>query len=334
LKLVDKLGYFDEFTSALNAKLGKGSSDKINFITLSKYNKVQESMKGKPFAKDKIAVIYAVGEIEGGDGGDDKIGSEELSAAIREARLDDKVKAIVMRVNSPGGSAIASEVIWREVVLAKKAKPFIISMGDVAASGGYYIACAADTIVAQPNTITGSIGVFGLMFNAQNMLKNKLGITTDSYKTSQYADLGTVLRPMTPSERMMIQHSVDKVYTTFTQRVADGRHMTPAAVDSMGQGRVWSAIDAKRIGLVDVLGGLDDAIKIAAKKAKLDNYRIKELPEEKEPFQAIMEGISGDAETWYMQNKLGVDYRYWNAANEILKIQGIQARSMYDVKFE
>ena len=205
------------------------------------------------------------------------------------------MKAIVLRVNSPGGSALASDVIWRETKLAKEAKPFIVSMGDVAASGGYYISCLADTIVAQPNTITGSIGVFGLLMNAQKLLTNKLGLTFDTYKTGPYADMGLPTRALTPMEREKIQKGVEEVYDTFISHVAEGRHITKADVDSIGQGRVWSAVDAKKIGLVDMFGGLDDAVKLAAKKAGVDNYRIKELPEQKEPLQEFLEELKGES---------------------------------------
>ncbi|CAN5397373.1 signal peptide peptidase SppA [soil metagenome] len=333
LKLVDKLGYYDEFMAELNIKSGKGKNEKMNFVTLAKYDKVPEPVSDQPFSKDRIAVIYAVGSIEGGDGNENTIGSDKLSAAIREARLDDKVKAIVMRVNSPGGSALASDIIWREVALAKKAKPFIVSMGNVAASGGYYISCAADSIIAQPNTITGSIGVFGLMFNAQKMLKNKLGITVDTYKTGTYTDIGTVTRPMTEAERLMIQKDVDQVYNTFTARVAEGRKIPQAMVDSLGQGRVWSGVDALRIGLVDRLGGLDDAIASAAKMANVTNYRIKNMPDQKSPYQSLMQDLTSGAEAKYMQMKLGTEYKYWNAFQNIMSIQGIQAREFYEIGF-
>ena len=331
LNLVDHLGYYDDFIADLNTKIGNSKSEKLKLVTLNQYIKSPSSIT-KPYSKNKIAVIYAEGEIGGGEGDDNSIGSDGMAATIREARLDDKIKAIVLRVNSPGGSALASDVIWREVMLAKKAKPFIVSMGSVAASGGYYISCAADTIVAQPNTITGSIGVFGLMFNAQNMLKNKLGITVDTYKTSAYTDLGTVTRALTTNERAIIQQSVDQVYNTFTSRVAEGRKIRQDMVDSIGQGRVWSGIDAKRLGLVDVLGGLDDAIAIAAKKANLANYRIKALPEQKDAMQEIMDGLSGNAETWFMQEKLGTDFRFYKASQDIMKIKGIQARSFYNTE--
>jgi protease IV len=330
--LVDKLAYFDEFLEDVNNKLGQANGEELKLISINKYSKSNPTSK-KEFTSDKIAVIYAIGEIEGGKGDDETIGSDKISETIREARLDKNIKAIVLRVNSPGGSALASDVIWREVVLAKRVKPVVVSMGNVAASGGYYISCAANAIVAEPTTITGSIGVFGLMFNAQNMFKNKLGLTFDTYKTSNYTDLGTITRPLTSGEKNILQVQVDEVYNTFTSRVAQGRKMSQADVDSIGQGRVWSGIDAKRIGLVDELGGLDRAIAIAKKMAKLDNYRIKELPVQKEALEELITDLSGEAQAKYLQVKLGPAFSYWEKANELMKIQGIQARSFYQAEF-
>ncbi len=294
LHLVDQLTYQDELDKIIASRNGN-ESDKINFVSLAQYKEVPASVSDKKIAKDRIAVIYATGEIVSGKGERDQMGSDVIAAAIKKAREDSKVKAIVLRVNSPGGSALASDVIWRETKLAKESKPFIVSMGDVAASGGYYISCLADTIVAQPNTITGSIGVFGLMMNAEKLLTDKLGLTFDTYKTGPYADMGLPTRALTPMERNKIQKGVEDVYDTFISHVAEGRHISKADVDSIGQGRVWSATDAKRIGLVDMFGSLSDAIKIAAKKAGVDNYRIKELPEQKEPLQEFLEDLKGES---------------------------------------
>ncbi len=324
-KIVDKIGYKDEFIALLRKESNKKTSEDLKLVTLKKYNHATGPVK--EFTRDKIAVIYATGNIVSGKGEPDEIGSESLSETIRKAREDEKVKAIVLRVNSPGGDALASEVIWREMAMSRKVKPVIVSMGDVAASGGYYISCAADTIVAQPNTITGSIGVFGVIFNAQKLFNNKFGITFDGYKTAPFSDTGTPFRPLTETEKMIIQQSVERVYTTFTTRVSDGRNIPLALVDSIGQGRVWSGTDALQLGLVDKLGGLDDAIAIAAEKAGLKNYRISELPEQKEPFMQIMEEITGDVETRWIKNKLGVDYNYYQTYQSIKNMQGIQARS-------
>ncbi|MBP9933735.1 MAG: signal peptide peptidase SppA [Chitinophagaceae bacterium] len=330
-KMVDKIGYKDEFLTDLASRTSKDDIDAIKFVNLNRYTKTKSTTPSKEFTRDKIAVIYASGDIVGGKGSADQIGSDALSETIRKARLDDKVKGVVLRVNSPGGDALASEVIWREALLCKQSKPFIVSMGDVAASGGYYISCMADTIVAQPNTITGSIGVFGLLFNAKDMFNNKLGITFDNYETGPYANTGTITRPLTEGERRVLQNSVERVYDTFTKRVADGRKMSQPDVDSIGQGRVWSGIDALQIGLVDVLGGLDDAIVIAAKKAGITNYRVSELPEQKEPLQQFMEELSGDVETRYLKSRLGSDFELVRYANEIMNWKGIQARLPFSV---
>ena len=330
-KMVDKIGYKDEFLADLASKTSKTEIDDIKFVNLNRYTKTKSTAPAKEFTRDKIAVIYASGDIVGGKGASDQIGSDALSETIRKARLDDKVKAVVLRVNSPGGDALASEVIWREALLCKQSKPFIVSMGDVAASGGYYISCMADTIVAQPNTITGSIGVFGLLFSARDMFKNKLGVTFDGYETGPYANTGTMTRPLTAGERNVLQNSVERVYDTFTKRVADGRKMSQADVDSIGQGRVWSGIDALQIGLVDVLGGLDDAVAIAAKKAAITNYRVSEMPEQKEPLQQFMEELSGDVETRYLKSKLGSDFELIRYANELMNWKGIQARLPFSV---
>ncbi len=333
LKLVDALAYYDQVQNDLNTKCGTAIGQKPKFVSLTKYSKAPLA-KTKKFSKEKIAVIYANGEIVSGKGQDDEVGSETIAAALRNARNDDNVKAIVLRVNSPGGSALASDVIWRETVLAKAQKPFIVSMGNLAASGGYYISAAADTIVAQPNTITGSIGVFGVLLNAQKMFNNKLGLTFDTYKTGPYADLGTITRPITENERNIIQKSVEQVYDTFTKRVAAGRNMSQADVDSIGQGRVWSAQDAQEIGLVDVFGGLNDAIAIAAKKANVENYRIKELPEQKEPLQELMEDLSGEAEAKFLSAHFGDSYKYLKTLDKLVKLKGVQARLPFEIVTE
>lgn len=326
-KLVDGLMYEDEVLKILKEKSGISSADKLKLVSLNKFNKVVQK---QDYVKEKIAVVFATGDIGSGEGDEENIGSETTVKAIRTAREDNNVKAIVLRVNSPGGSALASDVIWREVELAHKTKPVIVSMGNVAASGGYYISCAADTIVAQPNTITGSIGVFGLLFNMKNLLNNKLGITTDVYKTGLYSDLGMPTHPLSDAERQIMQNSVEDVYGVFTQRVADGRGMLQANVDSIGQGRVWSGEDAKELGLVDVLGGFEDAIHIAAKMAKLDKYRITELPEQKEALQEILDDLSDDASTRFAKINLGDAARYYTSIKELVKLRGVQTRMMFD----
>lgn len=330
-KFADQLAYKDEILEILKEKTEAKAVDKINSVSIADYTNAKESKK-KDFTKDKIAVIYAVGEIESGEGDDEKIGSERISKAIREARLDEKVKAIVLRVNSPGGSALASEVMWREVVLAKQVKPVIVSMGNVAASGGYYISCAADTIVAEPNTITGSIGVFGVLFNAQGFMNNKIGITFDTVKTNAHADIGSINRPLTASERDIIQKSVENVYDVFITRVAEGRKLTKEQVDEIGQGRVWSGVDAKRIGLVDVLGGLETAIDIAAQKAGLENYKLLSLPKQKDPFEELFSKGTSSVEEAIVKHFLGENAKYYITIDRLKSYSGIQARMPYEVE--
>ena len=335
-KLADKLYYKDQVLDDLKDRCGLEDAKKLKMVSMAKYTDAPKPKKkeDKGLAKDKIAVIYASGSIEGGEGDDQTIGSDRISKAIRKARLDENVKAIVLRVNSPGGSSLASDVIWREVVLAKAAKPVVASMGDVAASGGYYISCAADTIVAQPNTITGSIGVFGLLMNLKNLMNNKLGITVDTVKTNHYADLGSAFRPLTQAERDIIQNSVNEIYDAFITKVADGRDMKKADIDSIGQGRVWSGADAKGLGLVDVLGGMEDAIEIAAGMAKLDHYRVAEYPEQKEPFKAFMEELQGQGEDVMLKKSLGENYRFYKTLDDMRKMEGIQARMPFDIYIE
>ncbi len=343
LKLVDELKYKDEFLDMLKAKLNVKEKDKVNYISIGKYAESLDDTKKFDFgkddgeekssAKDKLAIIYCVGAIESGKGDEETIGSETIAKAIKDARTDSSIKAIVLRVNSPGGSALASDVIWREVVLAKKSKPVVVSMGDVAASGGYYISCAADRIFAQPNTITGSIGVFGLMPNAQRLFSNKFGIYIDTANTAAHSDMGTPYRPVTAMEGEFIQKSVEKVYDTFTKKVAEGRGMTQADVDSIGQGRVWSGIDALKIKLVDELGGITDAVKFTAKKANLkeDEYEIVSFPKQKDPLANLIKGKKEEEEAKTMQQHLGIFYNHIKAAQSLIKMKGVQARLPFDM---
>lgn len=328
-KFVDQLSYYDEVLDELKRKTGLNSDDKVKFVDLKKY--AQSLPAIKEFSAKKIAVIYANGEIVGGKGDEDQMGSDKIAAAIRKARTDTTIKAIVLRVNSPGGSALASDVIWRETILAKKAKPFVVSMGDYAASGGYYISCAADKIVAEPTTITGSIGVFGLMFNAQKLFNNKLGITFDSVRTGKYANIGSTFYPITDEERAIIQESVEKIYDTFITHVSEGRKMEKAAVDSIGQGRVWTGTDAKTLGLVDEIGGIDKAIEIASKMAKLEKYRTISLPEQKDFMKQLMEDFGEDAKANYAKSELGSAYSYYQDLHSLLQQKGVQARLPFTV---
>jgi protease-4 len=325
LKFIDGLVYKDELLTELK-KLVKVSTDKdLSLVSLSTYSKVAKSKAESVRTKDKIAVIYATGEIVDGEGNDKSIGGESLSKEIRAARLDDNIKAVVLRVNSPGGSALASEVIWREVSLTKAKKPVVISMGDYAASGGYYIACAASAIVAEPTTLTGSIGVFGFIPSIKNLLNKKLGITIDVVKTNAHADYMNIYRPLDTYEYATIQKSIERIYATFIKRVGDGRKMDVARVDSMGQGRIWSGLDAKRLGLVDEIGGLQLAIDIAAKKANVSKYRVVYRPIQKEFFQQLLES-SKTAESSIIERELGESYMFVDYIRSLKNMKGVQAR--------
>lgn len=324
-KFADKIVYRDQLLDLLKEKTGKKETEKVEFVSLESYTNVPLS-ESKKRAKDKIAVIYATGEIGSGDGSEESIGSDKISKAIRDARLDDDIKAIVFRVNSPGGSALASEVILREAKLAREKKPFIVSMGDYAASGGYYIACAADSILASPTTLTGSIGVFGVIPDFSKFFANKLGITFDMVKTNPNSDYPSVTRPMTSYEEKVITNSIEHIYTTFINHVSEGRKITTASVDSMGQGRVWSGTDGKRLKLVDKTGGLKEAIATAARMAKLDDYRITSLPELKDPFTQIMDDLSGKPSESMIEKELGSLYPYLKELRSISQMKGVQAR--------
>lgn len=323
LKMVDQLGYPGDMEELLKSKLNVGEDEDINFVTISKYKK---AVTNDTKAAAKIAVVYAVGEIHDGKGDNSRgIYSESFIKEFKKAYKDKEVKAIVLRINSPGGSALASENIWREIENAKKAGKIVVtSMGDYAASGGYYIACNSNYIIAQPNTLTGSIGVFGMIPSFQNLLKNKLGITVDVVKTNQHADYGTGLRPLDGAEMATIQNSIEQIYSTFTKRVADGRKMTVAQVDSIGQGRVWAGVDALNLGLVDKLGNIDDAIAKAAELAKISNYSIVYYPKQKDWFTLL---FSNDDEIEAaLKAKLGNLYFTYEGINRVLDQKGIQAR--------
>ena len=335
---VDKLLYKDQVVAELRARLDIEDEDEdqeINYVKLSKYSRIDAPSEGdgKAIKRDKVAIIYAQGSIVSGKGEADEIGSVTVAKAIREARENDRVKAIVLRVNSGGGSALASDVMLREMILAKEAKPVVVSMGDVAASGGYYIACMADTILASRTTITGSIGVLGILFNAQNFFKNKLGITFDGVRSNPHADMGATTRPLTDKERATIQREIVRIYDVFITHVANGRStLSKADVDSIGQGRVWSGADALDLGLVDVMGGLDDAVEIAASMAGIEEYKVLELPEYKiSPLEEILAGMEEDAETKFLKDKLGVNYKHYLVLQHLMKAQGVQAIVPYDL---
>jgi protease IV len=339
-KLVDDLIYEDQLTEILQGKLGIGSTEEIEMVNFKKYVRFQTKMHDNDIEEnsENIAVIYAVGSIESGKGNENTMGSETIAKAIREARLDNNIKAIVLRVNSPGGSALASDVMWREVMLAKKAKPFIVSMGDVAASGGYYIACAADRIFAQPNTITGSIGVFGVIPNFGPMLKDKIGVTTSRVETNEHA-LITLTQALTEDERLIIQQGVDEIYLDFITKVSQGRgKLSVADVDSIGQGRVWSGTDALKIGLVDELGGIDAAIRYAAEMAKIktENVVIKVSPKSDNKFAELLEAFGGsDEKEEETESLLRIKMMEMiEIVERISSMKGVQARIPYEIIIE
>lgn len=320
---VDELIYKDELLAKLHELTNTPDNKKLNIIKNTQYAKVRpELYKGE----DKIAIVYASGQIFDGEGDDNKIGSTTLSAALRQARNDNKVKAIVMRVNSPGGSAVASEVIRREVELAAKEKPVIVSMGNYAASGGYWISSTADYIFADPNTLTGSIGVFGTIPNFEGFLNDKIGLTFDEVKTNKNADFGTLSKPLSPYQMTMMQKHVTETYDNFITLVSETRGLRKTFVDSIAQGRVWSGTDALEIGLVDELGGIDKAIAYAADKAGLTSYSIKEFPKQKDPFEDL---FKTETQKYYtkavMKKNLGSTYQYLEAIENISRIEGIQA---------
>ncbi|KUG09719.1 signal peptide peptidase SppA [Solirubrum puertoriconensis] len=335
--LVTKLGYYDEVLDYMRTKLNLGKDKKPSLISLSTYSKADKD-DDEVTSSNRIAVIYAEGDIVSGKGGEESIGGTKFAEAIRKARLDKKVKAIVLRINSPGGSALASDVMYREVLLAKKEKPVIASMSDVAASGGYYLAMGCDAIVAHPNTITGSIGVFGVLPNLGPLLSDKLGITVDRVTTGKFSDIPTVTRRLTPFEQQQLQHEVERTYADFTSKAALGRKMPVERLRRLASGRVWSGTEAKERGLVDVLGDFDDAVAMAAKRAKLDegDYRLQSLPRRKSAFESFMAllGDSEEAEARALKAKLGPLFPIYEQYRTVTQMQGVQARLPYELQIQ
>ena len=333
LGIVDAFSYPTQYRNFLKEQLSVKEDETLNLVSLATYRKSFKQDLGK--GSDKIAIIYAVGQINDGKGSNNTIGDVTLCQEIRRAYKDKDVKAIVLRVNSPGGSALASEIIWNELENAKAAgKKIVTSMGDYAASGGYYISSNSDAIVAEPTTLTGSIGVFGMIPSVQRCLESKLGVTVDVVKTNAHSDLST-LRPLTEEEYNTIQGSVDKVYDTFLTRVSDGRGLTKAQVDSIGQGRVWSGADALQLGLVDQLGNLKDAIAVAAKLAGTDSYKLVYYPEKKEWFETLFNKNKEEKEiSAAIRSELGELYPTYNALQQIIKAKGVQARMPMEITIE
>lgn len=332
--MIDGITHRDEIREILRNILELDEKKKVNLVEYSKYRRAPLPKSMIPArARDKVAVVYGSGMIVMGDGSERSMGADRIAKALRTAREDTTIKAIVFRVNSGGGGVLASEIMLREAMLAAETKPFVVSMGDVAASGGYYIAAYADKIIASPNTITGSIGVYGMIPNMQSMFNEKLGITFDNVKTNELADLYSVTRPLKRVEREIIQDQIERAYETFINNVAEGRGLTVETVEDIAQGRVWSGVDAKRIGLIDDFGGLNYAIEQAAELADIETYRVVEYPVQKEFIEMLLEGFSG-METRWLRKRLGDSYRIYENMQNATENTGILMRMPFDLHIE
>lgn len=333
-KLIDKIAYIDEYDSAIKAALDVDADDEYNTIDIDDYAKhTYQKLHMGGSTKDKIAVIYAQGTIMYGEGNESTIGQGVINKALVKAREDDKIKAIVLRVNSPGGNALASELIWREIENTKKVKPVVVSMGDLAASGGYYIACNADKIIAEPSTITGSIGVYGVLPNMHE-LANNLGINAEQVTTNANGTTYSLFEPMSEDQRGFITEGVEDVYDMFLKRVADGRGMTTAEVDSVAQGRVWAGTDAIKKGLVDELGGMDVAIERAAELAEIEDYKLKYLPTYKKDLEDMFGGFGLiQSKEEILKEELGeANYMLMQRIKKVTEQKGIQLMLPYEIE--
>ena len=329
--MIDAIAYKDEVSDYIESMVADYNAVSLVDYT---YNRGSSAdMKGG--SKNGVAVIYAEGNIVDGDNGDGVIASARLSRQLRSARENDDIKAVVLRVNSPGGSALAAEVIWREAQLLQQEKPLVVSMGDYAASGGYYISVPADAILASPSTITGSIGVFGVLFNAERGLSDKLGITSDVARTNPAADMGTFLRPLSPMERANLESSVERTYTMFVSHVAEGRNMTVPAVDDIAQGRVWSGVQASQNGLIDGFGGIKDAIALAADRAGVAaDFQVVPVLDEVSSIGQLFGAMVEAKEGWLGGNRLEEPlYRNYRHIMNVLEGAPIQAVLPYTLIF-
>jgi protease IV len=331
--LIDDLTHEDIIISNICNRIKNTDKKCRVFVKGSEYMQTI-SDKNENKSKDKIAIVYAVGEIMEGQGNDNTIGSVSLSKAIRQAREDKHIKAIVLRVNSPGGSALASDIIAREISLCKGVKPVVVSMSNVAASGGYYISALADSIIALPNTLTGSIGVFGLFPNMQNLLNDKMGITFESVNTGKYSDFGRVDRPLNETDRFYLQKMVNQIYDDFTGIVEQGRKLDSASVEAIAQGRVWAASQAIEHKLVDSYGGIKKAISIAAYLSKTKEYNVVSFPKVEDPFSQFFNQSSNELMQRQMQNELGVFYSYYQTLLTGIKNQGFQMRLPFNLQIQ
>jgi len=330
-KMIDKAVYYDELLEELKQKTG---ADKIKnqLVMLADYDGVDVKEATEKYTKNKVAVLFAEGEIVDGRGSENSIGSEKYAAIIRSIREDEHVKALVVRVNSPGGSALASDIIWRELQLTKKKMPVVVSMGDYAASGGYYISCMADTIFAQPNTLTGSIGVFGILPCMEKFLTDKLGITYDGVKTGKFSDMPTISRALTPEEKVIIQGGVDTIYQSFLARVAQGRKHSKAEIDTIAQGRVWSGEIAIEKGLVDRLGGLDNAIACARRMTKTSDLSIVSYPKQDNSLARMLYQLTEDQKETMLKAELGDFFVIYRQLMWVKKQTGVQARIPFEME--
>jgi protease-4 len=328
--LADAARYKDEVIGDLREITGVEGKKGVPVINVGNYARIPVKDKKRKMSRNKIAVIYASGDIGAAMGGNVIIG-DELGKEIRKVRQDSSYKAVVLRINSPGGSLFDSEVIWREVKLAAEEKTMVVSFGDVAASGGYYISCGADRIVTQPNTITGSIGIFGMIPNFGSLLNEKIGISTDVVKTNENSDLISVTRSMTQYEKDLLQQYIENGYDLFISHVAEGRGMTKEQVDEIGQGRVWSGINARELNLVDKFGGLNEAVELAAEIEGLEDYRTVSLPAQPDPFSQLFKSGTDDIRNKLVKKELGEHYRYYQYLNIATKSKGIYARMPFDL---
>ena len=331
-KLVDVIAYEDMYHDAIRKKLKVNQDDDYNKIGILDYARKIATTSSTTNSNDKIAVIYAQGEIMSGEGDINTIGEISMNRSLIEARKDKNIKAIVIRVDSPGGNALTSDLIWREIELTKKVKPVVVSMGNYAASGGYYIACNANKIFAEKNTITGSIGVFGILPNF-TQLATKIGIHTEQVKTNENASEYSPFVPMDEKFKAVTLESVEHIYKTFVSHVAEGRKMTFAQVDSIGQGRVWSGEQALKIGLVDKIGGLDDALKEAAKLSKTKNYSTKNFPEFEKDINDLLQNFPfAKSKESFIKEELGEEtYRLMQQLKKIQARKGVQAIMPYEI---
>jgi len=324
--IADSAYFIDQVQSYIKRQLKIGEKDKINFIDLEKYMSAPGKRSDETIAADKIAILFAQGDIVDGEGDISNIGSDKYVTQLRKLREDSSVKAIVLRVNSPGGSALASDVIAREVQITARKKPVVVSMGDYAASGGYYIAALATKIVAQPNTFTGSIGVFGILPNLQKLFNDKLGLTFDNVQTGKYSDFGVPTRALRPDEKRIIQDGVDTIYAQFKSTVMSGRKLSGSTVDSIAQGRVWTGSQGLKLGLVDTLGGIDEAIHLAAHLASTSKYRIVQYPQINQQWLQLLKLFSKDENDEALKSQLGSYYPVYENLKELAGMQGYQAR--------